>query len=146
MAKATVLKCDQCDAWDSESTHVRTVSIAGPKLELCTSCRAKVLVFVGIKLDLAMRYQQMVDTREDKAGTWPALSSAENWVPPNPDQLTLDAPDSESGASREERGEESAGDAAEQPGDSSGVSGDSGEAAPDTPPKRSPSRRRAPKE
>ena len=141
MAKATVLKCDKCDIWDSADNRVRTVSIAGPKMEMCTKCRAGVLIFVGIDPKLALRYQRMVANRDQNAGTWPALSTAKDWTPDGEPELPLDNPgepttDGETWASREERGEPSQDDVEIPDGE-----GDSESVAADTPEPKAPVRR-----
>lgn len=76
MAKATVLACDTCGVWDSESNPVRRVTVAGPKFELCERDRARLLVSLGIPADVAVQYQQMINDKVGKTGALPPLSAA----------------------------------------------------------------------
>lgn len=81
MAKATVLKCDGCDVWDSEETPVRNVAVAGPRYDLCGGCRAGLMINCGTDAVLAYKYQAMVDERVGVRGNMPALSAVEKWTP-----------------------------------------------------------------
>lgn len=146
MAKATVLMCDQCESWDSADNHVKTVSVAGPRLELCTKCRAAVLVSIGIDEALALRYQQMVDTRNDKAGTWPALSTAESWKPGDESQAGLFPDDGQHPEDLPPLDVETSETDADQGEPVADVSSDSGDPEADTPGKRTPTRRGRTKE
>jgi hypothetical protein len=80
VARATVLKCDICDAWDSVETPVRNVMVAGPRYDLCGECRADLMIRCGTDAALAYKYQAMVDERIGVRGNMPALGAAKDWV------------------------------------------------------------------
>lgn len=74
MGKSTVLSCDTCGAWDSKDNVVRTVSVGGPKEELCANCRVKLIVSRGHDEIKARAYVTAFDNRESTRGNGLSLN------------------------------------------------------------------------
>lgn len=98
MSKATVLRCDECETWDSVGMHVRTVSVCGPRFDLCAKCRIKKLLAAGVTLEQAIAYVTVFDQRGVKPGTHLTMAAAlkafqaqqETETPVQPDVETED--------------------------------------------------------
>lgn len=111
MGKVTVLRCDVCEEWDSKTLRVRTVTVAGPKFDLCAACRTKVLVFVGVNAPRALAYQMMIDEKDHRNGAFPPLSRVDSAVPETGPELPLEATaDSEVQGDGEDQEEAAEGD------------------------------------
>ncbi|SRR6266496_356601 len=141
MAKVTVLKCDRCANWSSDQVTVRTVTVVGPRFDLCGPCREFLLVMTGVTPEKAKAYIAMVDTQAATPGVKPSLNAIPDTA--TPDATPADSSptengddDEESDDTQEEAGGESPSDLISLPFPQSGP-----EEAPK--PKPAPSRKRA---
>lgn len=76
MGKATVLKCDKCDSWDSVENPVRTVPVGGPKFELCAGDRILIIMGMGVAEDKARAYVQAADKHGTQRGSTLSLDGS----------------------------------------------------------------------
>lgn len=90
MSKATVLRCDVGQEWDSDENPVRTVGVCGPKFDLCAIHRVQYLVGLGVAPLLAATYVEEFDKRQNIRGTSPTLKWADELLAK---QHNGDAPD-----------------------------------------------------
>lgn len=63
MARQAVLLCDVCSCYDSEQNRVMTVSVCGPRFDLCADDRVKMLVGLGVDEAKATAYVNDRDVR-----------------------------------------------------------------------------------
>lgn len=103
MSKATVLRCDVGEEWDTDENPVRTVGVCGPKFDLCAQHRVAYLVNLGVPPMLAATYVEEFDKRQNIRGTTPTLkwahellTSQRNGDTPDPTDETVEQdPDAE---------------------------------------------------
>jgi hypothetical protein len=74
MGKAVVLNCDICKVWDSEENPVRSVTVAGPRFDLCANDRVKLIVAQGVDPRKARAYVTAFDNRESTRGSGLSLN------------------------------------------------------------------------
>lgn len=75
MAKATVLKCDNCESWDEKSDPVIPTGVCGPRFDLCATCRVGMLVALKVPPAKAVRYIKLSDERRLTPGVRPSLKT-----------------------------------------------------------------------
>jgi hypothetical protein len=76
MARIAVLKCDECDALDSDDNPVRRATVCGPRFELCRTCRIGHLLKIGAAVGPATEYIITMDEAPAGRGPRPSLTDA----------------------------------------------------------------------